>query len=561
MCCLSGQVDLPPFPPAPRHLRDLFDGTSPHTLEFKKNIRQYNTAFAFTSVGVKIDRSVLNGSGTYAFRISGELRHLSGDLLPAPGVAPQYAQLYIHDPQEQLAQREGRNRNLKPAVMTIIQGILNQSHPYVELYKQAFQIMREKPPEEHDTVAFRLHADRNQDLRRYNLPTANDEVAAIIPGDGSEERSDHRDIVLRLRGGDLQRISHLHPSYSTLHYVVLFPNGEDGWHPEIPSRVIAQRRRRSDKVTERCYYAHRFHSRPGEPPLLLWGGNLFQQFVVDAWASVEQNTLNWIRHHQRELRADVYSGLQDAVLGDRDNNLNLAEHGQRIILPSSFSGGERYMTQLFQDSMAIARTFGKPDIFLTMTANPNWPEIQEQLLWEVPPGAGANRRRRKQNAHDRPDICARVFELKKNELLKDIQDGLFGRVVAIVHTIEFQKRGLPHMHALIFLHPDDKILDANQVDRIVSAQIPDPDLEPLLYETITTCMLHGACGAANNKAPCMVDNKCSKHYPKEFVENTVYGQNGYPQYARPNNGRTVRKHIHDYDNRHVIPYHGPSCVK
>ena len=67
--------------------------------------------------------------------------------------------------------------------MTIIQGILHQSHPYVELYKQAFQVMREKPPEEHDTVAIRLHADHNQDLRQYNLPTANDEVAAIIPGE------------------------------------------------------------------------------------------------------------------------------------------------------------------------------------------------------------------------------------------------------------------------------------------------------------------------------------------------------------------------------------------
>ena len=114
--------------------------------------------------------------------------------------------------------------------------------------------------------------------------------------------------------------------------------------------------------------------------MLLWGGNLFHQFVVDAWDSVEQSTLNWIKHHQKELCADVYSGLQDAVLGDRDNNLNLAEHGQRIILPSTFMGSERFMTQLFQDAMAIVRTFGKPDIFYSMTANSNWPEIQEQLL-------------------------------------------------------------------------------------------------------------------------------------------------------------------------------------
>ena len=90
-----------------------------------------------------------------------------------------------------------------------------------------------------------------KDLRRYNLPTANDEVAAIIPGDGSEEHSNHHDIVLRLRGGGLQRISNLHPSYSTLHYVLLFPHGEDGWHLNIPVQVEPGVRRRSPNVTQR----------------------------------------------------------------------------------------------------------------------------------------------------------------------------------------------------------------------------------------------------------------------------------------------------------------------
>ena len=211
--------------------------------------------------------------------------------------------------------------------------------------------------------------------------------------------------------------------------------------------------------------------------------------------------------------------------------------------------------------MAIARTFGKPDIFYTMTANPNWPELQEQLFLEAPPGAGANYQRRMLKASDHPDIVTHVFELKKNVALKDIQSGIFGRVEARLWTIEFQKHGLSHMHALIFLHPNDKILDANQVNNIVSAQIPDPDLDPLLYKTVTTCMLHGPCGTAKPKAPCMVDRKCSKHYPKEFIENTVYRENGYPQYARPNNGRTVWKNNHDFDNRHVVPYHRPSSIK
>lgn len=103
------------------------------------------------------------------------------------------------------------------------------------------------------------------------------------------------------------------------------------------------------------------------------------------------------------------------------------------------------MYQLFQDSMAICRFCRKPDIFLTMTANPNWPEIQEALLKEE------NETGKKQTAADRPDIVARVFQLKKEALLKEIRDGLFGGVVGLVHTIEFQKRGLPHMHLLIFL--------------------------------------------------------------------------------------------------------------
>jgi hypothetical protein len=164
MCRLSGQIVLPPFPPPPQDFQNLFDGTSPHSQEFKTNIRQYNSTFAFTSLGVKIDHSVTAGSGPYSFRISGELHHLSGALLPLPNNAPVFAQIYIHDPNEQLNHRQGNNINLAPAVIAIIQGVLNQSHPYAQLYKQAYQIIREKPAEEQNTVVIRLRAERNQDL-------------------------------------------------------------------------------------------------------------------------------------------------------------------------------------------------------------------------------------------------------------------------------------------------------------------------------------------------------------------------------------------------------------
>ena len=149
----------------------------------------------------------------------------------------------------------------------------------------------------------------------------------------------------------------------------------------------------------------------------------------------------------------MYQGLQDAAEGDRDENLNLRNHGTYVVLPSSHIGGEWHMMQLFQDSMAICCAFQKPDIFLTMTANPNWNEITSNFQENGPNGL-------KQTAADRPDIVAHVFKEKKKALLKEIKEGLLGRTAAMVHTIEFQKRGLPHMYLLIFLDPADKIRDA-----------------------------------------------------------------------------------------------------
>ena len=126
----------------------------------------------------------------------------------------------------------------------------------------------------------------------------------------------------------------------------------------------------------------------------------------------------------------------------------LENSGQHIVLPSSHAGSPRAMYQLYQDSMAICRALQKPDIFLTMTANPQWPEIVEALKCTDGPD---------QKVEDRPDIVARVFQLKKEALLQEIKKGgIFSKVRSVVHTIKFQKHGLPHMHLLIFLDPEEK---------------------------------------------------------------------------------------------------------
>ena len=124
--------------------------------------------------------------------------------------------------------------------------------------------------------------------------------------------------------------------------------------------------------------------------------------------------LNWLRRNQDKLRVEKYSGFRDAVRNETDLN----GVGRPVVLPSSFTGGPRYMQQLYQDAMAICRRKGKPDLFITMTCNPQWPEVQDALL----PG---------QQANDRPDLLARVFRLKLKALIHDLtKDHVLGHCIA-----------------------------------------------------------------------------------------------------------------------------------
>ena len=118
------------------------------------------------------------------------------------------------------------------------------------------------------------------------------------------------------------------------------------------------------------------------------------------------------------------------------------------------------MQQCYQDSIAIVTHFGKPTFFITMTANPRWPEITNMLY----PG---------QQPTDRPDLIARVFRLKIAELLKDLQRGIFGPYGGHVYTVEYQKRGLPHMHLLLFLKVA-LVMELGFIDELVYVELPNP---------------------------------------------------------------------------------------
>jgi len=447
MCCGKGQYIVERYPATPATITDLLKTNS----EFKEHIRSYNSALSFTSMGVQLDNSVNNSiGGAYNFRIHGGIYHRIGSLLPNGNASPCFAQIYIFDAANEITNRLAVAQHVNKDTLMILQQLMHNCNPFVQDFKTMASLARERGLTDLRMV---FKAEGAIDRRRYNAPTSDTEIGILIKkssnktsinitdvgilimdGSSNEDEPCRRDIILHLtdtgarianNGRPLKRISELNQCYDPMHYVLLFPTGHFGWNKDLMNVD------RTQEVSAMQYYSfHLMYRKPLDAEMpdvnhhLHLFGTLFQQYIVDMYAKVEQARLNYIRFNQKKLRCDLYQGLQDAVLsGDAD----LTTFGTKVILPSSFLGGPRHMAQLYQDALSIVRRFGKPDLFVTFTCNPSWPEIKDNLL-------------NGQKACDRPDLCSRVFNLKLKSLMHDIKkEKIFGNVIAHIYTIEYQK--------------------------------------------------------------------------------------------------------------------------
>nr|GEW13196.1 hypothetical protein CTI12_AA123990 [Tanacetum cinerariifolium] len=252
--------------------------------------------------------------------------------------------------------------------------------------------------------------------KQYNAPTIA-EVAALITNDFGDGEP-IRDIVVCQKDSPPKRISELHPFYMALQYPLLFLYGEDGYHEQIPYHTNKGKRKTAkDCVTMKEYYAYVIQYKKDQWTTLHRGGRLFQQYLVDAFTAIEEQRLSWTRNNQDTLRVDLYHNVVDEITrGDTDATCL----GKRIMLPISFTGDPRYMMQNYQDAMALCRTYGNPNLFITFTSNLKWAEITKMLVY-IP----------SQRAHDRPEVGAMVFKLKLPELLDDLtKNHVFGSTSA-----------------------------------------------------------------------------------------------------------------------------------
>jgi len=188
--------------------------------------------FAFTSTGGSgnLIGAIYDGHGPPCYKIQGKMHHRLGPLMAEDGQAPIYSQLYIYDTAQALQYRMQKNPKLDASTLHTLQYVIDDLHPFIDTYKQAYELTQTT-----DLLEYHIQLDlqTSSNCRRYNLPTTNHEIAALLPGD-IDACINSRDVIIRAQGGALLRTTECHPAYLTLHFPLFFPTDQPGWEPNMP---------------------------------------------------------------------------------------------------------------------------------------------------------------------------------------------------------------------------------------------------------------------------------------------------------------------------------------
>lgn len=355
---------------------------------------------------------------------------------------------------------------------------------------------------------------------RLNPVGPGNEIAAVMNYDNTSLGDVHaRESIVVRHNGNHHSISAISRLWEPLVYPLLFPHGTLGWgvigsRSDFDDDAMFDDARPVQIEAEGCGKQIMFYrARILRETRFRIFGKLTNEYAVDMLTRNLETRLNYIRDNQRRVMEEDAELMGEAFIPESQN----------IYLPSSFMGSRRWASEQIADSLTIAADSGSPTFFVTMTCNSDWPEIKTRLR----PG---------QDFTDIPADVVRVFK-QKLALLEQTLKSMFpraGRILYMIHSIEFQKRGLPHAHILCKFEHD--CTDPRDIDSIVSAEMP---AEPNDQELVRKLMLHRHPSAQSPPSRyCQrVDKETGQHtcrfrYPQRLQETTTIDSEGRVHYRR-----------------------------
>lgn len=262
--------------------------------------------------------------------------------------------------------------------------------------------------------------NQNQNMPDATLELLDDtssaDFAAVIHASNSTRVQPRSILIWNKTDNDPTFVPIFNRHYEPLQYPLLFPHGTPGWG--LPSNPTDTNQRTNKlPMSQRLWY--KGHLLTDDRYLSF--GRLTCEYLCDMYSRIEEERLGFIRRGR----------LRHAMHTDSSSDPSSID----INLPATFLRSHRWASNQTADSLALARVYGVPDLFLTMTFNPDWPEIKSRLK----PG---------QTAHDIPFIVVRVFK-ERLRRLQEILKTKLGTCIFMITVIEFQKRGYPHAHIVL----------------------------------------------------------------------------------------------------------------
>lgn len=519
--------------------------------EFRRNQRKYNSLFCFTALAAKgmrketwtqpIEASMLTMHGRAYHRIFDLQQHYAG-----MNVANS-SRYYIYDSEFNL---QSRALHVNSNTAASLRSYFHNNLPWVVQYKSAVdEVLRSNTIQSEPAVLEFAEVSRIDDGHVLGAPAA-PEIAAILYPSKSQCSCTQPIITYPKNSPDNQpRFLDLYsPSYEPLQFPCLFNKGESGWskghHSETPRNKSRTMNRAGTKHVPFLFYCRQ---RLLSEPIFQRNSRIAQEWCCDMFSRFEENKLTYFETDelQNKLRLASKRSISESTGDNQPGKL----------LPATFHGSPLKRKSDTEDALSIVNRRGRPQLFITITCNPGWPEIVANLL----PG---------QSAADRPDLCCRVFKQKVAQIIADLKTGnVFSELDYYFFTIEYQQRGYPHCHCICRFKNDDAFTN---MDSWVWAQLPSPDIAGgRLREAVLKHMIHRPCGIFNVRAVCMDTNKttkktyCNKHYPQPFRSTAIVNEKtGRAEYKRIDNGDrpTIRQRVNgqwvdvEIGNEWVVPY-------
>ncbi|SDA02813.1 BZ3500_MvSof-1268-A1-R1_Chr11-1g03170 [Microbotryum saponariae] len=441
-CCSQGKVQLPPLP-----------SPMPKAEASRENARSYNNALSFTSLAAHFDQTRLCTLGPPVLRVHGSsTRPRPPTLDLGPG---------------------GADSRIQRSTLTKLEPMLRGGNRFVREFASA------KARAGWDTAkerVLRLCLPRGRDRRTHNLPTSSTEMAMhICDSDTNTGDRGPQDLILEVHD---VRCPDSRPKYQVMASTPTFlfagstKLGRRSPATESRSTVVfncasylpvlvrmKKAKRRTKTTTMRMKTARKGTKRMVKVKVSVFGSLPSRRSRKRGRGESTRVSRSQFFAYYLHERDDYFSiphctqaRITDAAIA---TGLTPNQFGRSVILGSTFKNSPREITQRYLDAMACVAALGPND-----------------------------------EACNRLDLLARVFEAKLNRLCDDVfgiqqRAGCFGVVLTHAHVIEYQKRGLPHAHILILitLAPDEHPLSREAIDKMISAEIPDPLCYPELHET------------------------------------------------------------------------------